>query len=556
MKKMIGNFPFLALFFLILPSSDLSGQSLYDEFFQKGKTAYEALDFEEAINQFKAAKIARGVTREQERIVDEWIEKAQTGYIDAIKRESQKALEAQAEAQKQAEIANLEAQRSEANRLAFLAMEEIKQGNKEDALTLAFMAYQKVENDPIPQVKQSFGDAVFAYFHKTKGGEGDPVLAGRFAPDGSGLLTVMGDRTATFWDLNGKPLYSLKGHTGPISTLTFAPDGHILTGSQDKTIRLWSPKGEALATLSGHTEEVTGLACSSDGQFLLSWSRDQTARLWDRQGNLIATLEGHQAPVLEARISSDGQHILTRSADRSVRVWDIKGALLTDKIRHDKHIYAAVFSPDGKTIATTSADGTTKTWSLDGTMQHELTGHTGLVPVVCFSQNGQLVLTAGTDGQSRLWNASTGTLVKSISAHSSWITAAGFNPSGTSFFTVSRGHSIKYWDPEGNQLATLAKHTDAITSAIYNREGDLLMSCSRDGTAKVWDQQGNVIMNQEGLSAAHVTSSFSPDGQYMLTIAHGQQAFICPVPAMIYAQLKKNPPPPLSEEKRERYGVE
>jgi ankyrin repeat protein len=78
-----------------------------------------------------------------------------------------------------------------------------------------------------------------------------------------------------------KLLHTLKGHTKPIYTIAFLPDGRTLAlGSDDGTVKLWDAgSGAVLQTLEGHNREVTAMAFSLDGRTLAVGSTDSTIKL-------------------------------------------------------------------------------------------------------------------------------------------------------------------------------------------------------------------------------------------------------------------------------------
>ncbi len=63
------------------------------------------------------------------------------------------------------------------------------------------------------------------------------------------------DKTIKLWDVaSGRELRTLSGHTDPVSSVAFSPDGNVLaSGGGDNTIKLWDvASGRELRTLSGH----------------------------------------------------------------------------------------------------------------------------------------------------------------------------------------------------------------------------------------------------------------------------------------------------------------
>jgi WD40 repeat protein len=130
------------------------------------------------------------------------------------------------------------------------------------------------------------------------------VIAIAFSFDGRRLASGSQDRTILIWDVaSGEPDAIYVGHQEWVDAVAFSPDGKKLaSGSVDGEIRIWEvptrgPQREQqmierpMKTLAGHKGGVTSLTFNSDGKLLISGSRDASMKLWDvMAGRELASL--------------------------------------------------------------------------------------------------------------------------------------------------------------------------------------------------------------------------------------------------------------------------
>ncbi|KAI9844594.1 MAG: hypothetical protein M1838_002103 [Thelocarpon superellum] len=342
-----------------------------------------------------------------------------------------------------------------------------------------------------------------------------------FTPDGTCLLSPVGNRVTIFDLVNDKSHTLPFAHRKNIARIGLTPRGNLLLSVDEdgRAILTNIPKRIVLHHFSFKSPVSSLSFCSSGRYFAVGVGRHVEVWLTPSTPDANADGELEFAPFVRHRVytghydsvqnvewSSDSRFFLTASKDLTARVWSLnpeEGFVPTTLAGHREGVQAAWFTKDQESIYTVSRDGALFQWSYVPRPQSKTNGTMGdmddddnmqwrIVERHYFLQNNAKVSCA-------TFHADTNLLV------------VGFS---TGIFAL-------YEMPDFNQIHTLSISQNDIDYVTINKTGEwLAFGASKLGQLLVWEWQSeSYILKQQGHFDSMNALVYSPDGQRIVTTA-------------------------------------
>jgi WD40 repeat protein/beta-lactamase regulating signal transducer with metallopeptidase domain len=284
-----------------------------------------------------------------------------------------------------------------------------------------------------------------------------------FSADGRAVALANADNTIRIHETaTGKELHRLKGHSGGLAALAFAPDGKVLAsrGSADHTIRLYdvaqgaelrqiimrsanNQGGGTVLIIGGSARRSrpsgAGLAFSPDGKLLVAPGPHA-----GRSGNTLVVVDvatGKELRKIESpkairsfAFSPDGRALATENGDRTLTLWEVASG--KERARLGKPFVEQQQSGAGMMAFTLVVDG-----DFGGGIS-DPAGPTTLA----FAPNGRVLAVRGPDRSVRVWDVAAGKEIGRRKGHEGAVQTVAFAPDGRTLASGGSDTTILLWD--------------------------------------------------------------------------------------------------------------
>ncbi|KAK2807197.1 hypothetical protein FQN51_004811 [Onygenales sp. PD_10] len=300
-----------------------------------------------------------------------------------------------------------------------------------------------------------------------------------------------------------------------ISGLAFSPSGRHFAVGVGRRIQVWktpsTPGADGNGELefapfvlhrdyAGHFDVVQNICWSSDSRFFLSASKDLTARVWSldpEDGFEPTTLAGHREGVVDAWFTDDQESIYTVSKDGALFQWQY-GSKTSD--------------PDEMTEASEQR------WRI--TKKNFFMQNNAKVNCAAYHAPSNLLVAGFSNGLFGLYELPEFNQIHMLSVSQSNIDFVTINNSGEwlAFGSSKLGQLLVWeWQSESYILKQQG-HLDSMNALVYSPDGQKIITAADDGKIKVWDvNSGFCIVTFTEHSSGVTACQFSKRGNVLFT---------------------------------------
>ncbi|KAI8882141.1 WD40 repeat-like protein [Backusella circina FSU 941] len=317
------------------------------------------------------------------------------------------------------------------------------------------------------------------------------------------LASGSGDTTARLWRLpttsdnssnnNDDDVQTLKNaivldhsseqeESKDVTALDWNPSGTLLaTGSYDGQARIWTVEGKLLFTMSRHKGPIFSLKWNKKGDLILSGSADTTTIVWDAEtGEMKQQFEFH-SPILDVDWV-DNKTFASCSTDKTIQVCRMgSDQPIKTWVGHTDEVNAVRWDPSGKYLASCSDDMSTKIWSLsDDKPIQEIRGHSQQIYTIQWApdKNRSILATASFDAEVRLWDALSGECLQVLKNHKEAVYSISFSPDARLLASGSFDGVLNIWNIKDGSLFKTYQATGGLFEVHFNKEGNKLAACT------------------------------------------------------------------------------
>jgi periodic tryptophan protein 2 len=296
-----------------------------------------------------------------------------------------------------------------------------------------------------------------------------------------------------------------------VRDIKFSPDGTHFAIAIGRHVQVWRTPDRKddrqfapfvrHRIYTGHYADVTSITWSNDSRFFLTTSKDLTARIYSLQAtdsSAATTLSGHRDSVISGFFSDDQETIYTVSKDGALFQW--------------KYVPRAVDDHDQE-----HDDTTTLRWRI---VNKSYFLQESKVRCATFHPSTNLLVVGFSSGVFGMYELPDFTMLQMLNISQNDIDFVTINKSGEWLaFGASKLGQLLVWEWQSESYILKQQgHYDSMNALVYSPDGSKMITGADDGKIKVWDTvSGFCIVTFTEHTSAVTALQFSKRGNVLFS---------------------------------------
>ncbi len=301
------------------------------------------------------------------------------------------------------------------------------------------------------------------------------------------------------------PLLTYTGHSGPIRTLAWSPNGKwIASAGDDTTVQVWNAlTGQPIFTFRQHTQAVNALAWSPDSTRIVSASGNENGPpksqvfVWNATtGKVLLTYTNNPTQVNGGIIrylawSPDGTRILSRGDDGTLQIWNPTDGTVLLSLQAGGPV---AWSPDSRRFASGNGFGIDIRDASTGAVIASFPGQGSSATGLAWSPDGSRIVVGDGFGVIHILDATNAQPLLTYQGFSGSYESLcmAWSPDSKRVATGGMGvgqnvNTVQVWDStSGQTLATFGGQPQGVNAVSWSPNGADIAAGGQDGTIQIW----------------------------------------------------------------------
>lgn len=328
-------------------------------------------------------------------------------------------------------------------------------------------------------------------------------------PQGTLMISVDEDGRAILVNFRARTVLHHFNFKNQVKSIEFSPDGTHFALGAGRFVEVWKTPDMAedrqfapfvrYRVYAGHYNDITAISWSKDSRFILSASKDMTARIFSLHSedkHVKMSLAGHRDYVVKAFFDETQEKIYTVSKDGAIVRWEYTERPGEEELPEEE-----------KTLS----------WRI---VSKNFFHSDAKVKCCTFHSKSNLFIVGFSNGEFRLYEMPSFTLIQQLSMGSNGVSTITINETGEwiAFGSKALGQLLVYeWQSESYILRQQG-HFDSMNALTYSPDGSRIVTASDDGKIKIWDIVSGFCLATFDQHQSSVTGvAFAKKGQVMFS---------------------------------------